>query len=169
MNQRNYISYRRYINWVLTILFVVLFAVWVDAKSQSLKELDNTLGFIRQENLGYATQTLGSYICGTDIKILQDWINRDEPEYANMYIVYLYPKDNKKWSLLSPDVVFLDRAIILAFDADKDGYYEYVIFDTDGDGKFDMELKYDPEEGAVKANEQGVLELYCAYQRLKVS
>ena len=144
--------------------------VILTSQSYAVNSLPNDLSFIRQENLGYATQTLGSYICGTDIKILQDWINRDEPEYANIYIVYLYPKDNKKWSLFSPDVVFLDRAIILAFDADKDGYYEYVIFDTDGDGKFDMELKYDSEsEDAVKANEQAVLELYCAYQRLKVS
>ena len=117
--------------------------------------------FIRQNNSGYTTQTRGSYLCDTGIRVIQDWVDRPGSEYANLYIVYRYPEPNKKWSLMGEDN--LDRAIIVAFDINKDGIYDALWFDTDGNGKFDMFL-----EGG-QAKEDGVLWLYCQYQQLEMS
>jgi hypothetical protein len=117
--------------------------------------------FVRQDNIQYVTETKGTYLCDSNVKVLQDWVNRPEKEFANIYIVYQYPEIKKKWALIQKDE--LDRAIILAFDIDKDGLYDYLMFDTDMNGYLDMELK----GGHATAEE--VLWLYCQYHRLEMS
>ena len=52
---------------------------------------------------------------------------------------------------------------IVALDYNKDGYYEVLVFDTDGDGYADMQL-----EGGIATAEQVIL-IYCGYMKLSMS
>ena len=52
-----------------------------------------------------------------------------------------------------------DRIFIVGVDKDKDGYYEFLVFDTDGDGKVDVQLS-----GGMATIEQAI-ELYCSYAK----
>lgn len=107
--------------------------------------LSSGISFIRENNLGYATETRGDFLCGK--KVIQDWIERAEPEYDNIYTVFYLTKE-KYW-----------HAIIMAFDKDKDKYYEDIWFDTNNDGDFDRRL----QGGHLNTNEikQLYTELVC--------
>ncbi len=161
MNQvfKKYVQFLVRLTGQIKRAIILLFVAYV------LMGCASGVSFIRQNNDKYTTKTQGAYLCDTGIKVLQDWVERDEAEYANIYIVYRYPEVSRGWSfyqrLRADDR--LDRALILALDIDKDGLYDYLIFDTDGNGKFDMEL-----EGG-HTDEQGVMWLYCQYQRLEMS
>ena len=56
-----------------------------------------------------------------------------------------------------------EQIFIVAIDYGADGFYEILVFDTDGDGNVDMQL-----EGGQATAEQ-VLWLYCGYQRIELS
>lgn len=56
-----------------------------------------------------------------------------------------------------------EQIFIVAFDYGRDGLYEVLVFDTDGNGNVDMQL-----EGGQATAEQ-VIWLYCGYQRIELS
>lgn len=86
-----------------------------------------------------------STLCGSGIEFEQQVI---EIQGVNVLVVYSNDGENK---------------YIIAIDVDKDGMYEVLIFDTNGDGLADMQL-----EGG-KASAEDVIWLYCGYQQLKLS
>lgn len=92
--------------------------------------------FIRENNLGYATSTQGTILCNK--RAIQDWIARAEPEYADIYTVF-WLTNSKRW-----------HAIILAFDVNKDGFYETMYFDTDGDGDLNLFLQGNIDTDEIK-------------------
>lgn len=83
-----------------------------------------------------------SILCDTGIKISQDVIVE---ESANALVIYNEP---------------LKKIFVIAIDTNRDGLYEILVFDTNGDGQMDMQL----EGGQATAEE--VLWLYCGYQVL---
>lgn len=56
-----------------------------------------------------------------------------------------------------------EQIFIIAIDYNRDGIYEYLVFDTDGNGKVDMQL----EGGQATAEE--VIWLYCQYIKIDMS
>jgi hypothetical protein len=56
----------------------------------------------------------------------------------------------------------MDAIFILAFDWNRDGIYESLLFDINGNGMVDLQLEYG------QATAEQVLELYCLYQQLEM-
>lgn len=114
--------------------------------------------FIRQNNEEYITRVHGAILCGR--RVIQDWCER-ELKYADVYTVYLY-EDMK---VQEHEGLFgggedIDTAIILAFDKNKDGYYEVIYIDTNNDGVLDTRLQGRPlNTGEIK-------EYFCKYNRV---
>lgn len=100
--------------------------------------------FIRQDNMNYVTEVNTTILCNK--KVIQDWMKR-ELEYPDVYIVYLYTDEK------------IDLAIILAFDFDKDGYYEDIFIDINSDGYLDLQLQ------GRHCDIDRIKELYCIYLR----
>lgn len=94
-----------------------------------------------QDSTGTAEQT----ICNTGIKYTME--------------VVVEPKGNVL-VIQNPE---MDAIFILAFDWDRDGIYESLLFDINGNGMVDLQLEYG------QATAEQVLELYCMYQQLKMS
>ena len=111
----------------------------------------------RQDNERYITRVHGAVLCGK--RVIQDWCER-EPEYADIYTVYLYEdmKVQEHKGLFGGEDI--DTAIILAFDKNKDGYYEIIYIDTNNDGYLDIRL-----QGRF-LNTREIKECFCKYNRM---
>ena len=97
--------------------------------------------------LAYSTVTYSAVsdvtLCDTGIEITQTVVVEDK---GNALIIH------------SGEQVF-----VVAFDYNRDGIYETLLFDTDGNGYMDMQL----EGGQATADE--VQWLFCQYQRFSMS
>jgi len=133
---------------ILILLIILMFII-----CKCVTYVDG-IQFTRQDNGKYITRVQGAILC--DKRVIQDWCER-EPEYADIYIVYLYEdvKVQKHKGLFGEGDI--DTAIILAFDKDKDGYYEIIYIDTNNDGYLDIQL-----QGRHLSNGE-IKEYFCKY------
>ena len=113
--------------------------------------------FVRQDNAKYTTRVQGAILCNR--RVIEDWCAR-EPEYADIYTVYLYEdiKVQKHKGLFGGRDI--DTAIILAFDKDKDGYYEIIYIDTNDNGYLNIRLQ------GRYLNIREIKEYFCRYRRM---